>query len=453
MQAERTSSSWPARKTFSLLKIDVSKSSDVMAAPHGSDRAAASGAQAAYETGKETLPGARGWSDPHPPTTWRPGDGGDRGRGESLFVRSPKKFGSASADWCLPSAGGNPPPSPLYASSSSPATSGSKPSPASSRMQVKQKVYELYKGTVERVTGPRTVSAFLDKGVLSVPEFILAGDNLVSKCPTWSWEAGDPSKRKPYLPPDKQFLVTRNVPCLRRAVSLEEEYDAAGAEVVLGDDEDGEGWLATHGVQASKQEEEEDIPSMDTLDIGKTEGIKSIPSYFSAGKKAEEEEDIPDMDTYEDSGNDSVATAQPSYFVAEEPEDDNILRTRTYDVSITYDKYYQTPRVWLTGYDESRMPLKPELVFEDISQDHARKTVTIEDHPHLSAGKHASVHPCKHAAVMKKIIDVLMSRGVEPEVDNLWPQSYPLLNMTTLWTSIWAAQADDLLIEGKGKIL
>ena len=30
----------------------------------------------------------------------------------------------------------------------------------------------------------------------------------------------------------------------------------------------------------------------------------------------------------------------------------NILRTRTYDMSITYDKYYQTPRVWLFGYDE-----------------------------------------------------------------------------------------------------
>ena len=77
-------------------------------------------------------------------------------------------------------------------------------------MQVKQKVYELYKGTVERVTAPRTVSAFLEKGVLSVPEFILAGDNLVAKCPTWSWCPGDPSKRKPYLPADKQFLVTRN---------------------------------------------------------------------------------------------------------------------------------------------------------------------------------------------------------------------------------------------------
>jgi ubiquitin-like-conjugating enzyme ATG3 len=32
-------------------------------------------------------------------------------------------------------------------------------------MQVKQKVYEFYKGTVERVTAPRTVSTFLEKGV------------------------------------------------------------------------------------------------------------------------------------------------------------------------------------------------------------------------------------------------------------------------------------------------
>ena len=28
------------------------------------------------------------------------------------------------------------------------------------------------------------------------------------------------------------------------------------------------------------------------------------------------------------------------------------MKTRTYDLSITYDKYYQTPRVWLFGYDE-----------------------------------------------------------------------------------------------------
>ena len=31
-----------------------------------------------------------------------------------------------------------------------------------------------------------------------------------------------------------------------------------------------------------------------------------------------------------------------------------ILATRTYDLNITYDKYYQTPRLWLFGYDENR---------------------------------------------------------------------------------------------------
>nr|KJB24861.1 hypothetical protein B456_004G165200 [Gossypium raimondii] len=281
-------------------------------------------------------------------------------------------------------------------------------------MVLSQRIHEAFKGTVERITGPRTVSAFKEKGVLSVSEFILAGDNLVSKCPTWSWESGEPSKRKSYLPPEKQYLITRNVPCLRRAASVEEEYEAAGGEVLL-DNEDNDGWLATHGKPKDKNDVEENLPSMETLEI-RQNAVRSIPSYFGVG---EDEEDIPDMADYEEADNlveTDAATLQPTYLVAQEPDDDNILRTRTYDVSITYDKYYQTPRVWLTGYDESRMLLQPELVLEDVSQDHAHKTVTIEDHPHLP-GKHASVHPCRHGAVMKKIIDVLMSRGVEPEVD------------------------------------
>ncbi|CAM8999172.1 unnamed protein product [Rhodiola kirilowii] len=282
-------------------------------------------------------------------------------------------------------------------------------------MVLSQKLHEAFKGTVERITGPRTVSAFKEKRVLSVTEFVTAGDNLVSKCPTWSWESGEPSKRKPYLPSDKQFLITRNVPCLRRAASVEEDYEAAGGEVLL-DNEDDDGWLATHGnPKDKKSDEDENLPSMDTLEISSNKPIQSISSYFGG----DDEEDIPDMADYGEPDNlieTDAATLQSTYLVAQEPDDDNILRTRTYDVSITYDKYYQTPRVWLTGYDESRMLLQPELVLEDVSQDHARKTVTIEDHPHLP-GKHASVHPCRHGAVMKKIIDVLMSRGVEPEVD------------------------------------
>ena len=33
-------------------------------------------------------------------------------------------------------------------------------------------------------------------------------------------------------------------------------------------------------------------------------------------------------------------------------KEDAILQTRTYDLNITYDNYYRTPRLWLFGYDE-----------------------------------------------------------------------------------------------------
>ena len=54
-------------------------------------------------------------------------------------------------------------------------------------------------------------------------------------------------------------------------------------------------------------------------------------------------------------------------------------------------------------------------VLEDISSDHALKTVTLEAHPHTShgAGLHASIHPCKHASVMHKLCSEIASSGRE----------------------------------------
>ena len=112
----------------------------------------------------------------------------------------------------------------------------------------------------------------------------------------------------------------------------------------------------------------------------------------------------------------------------------NLLQVRTYDVMITYDKYYQTPRIWLLGYDEVRnllvhppfrrliiqraaqngTPLTPSQIFQDVSADHAFKTVTIEAFPHSASLQAASVHPCKHASVMKKVIE-RMNQGVIEE--------------------------------------
>ena len=46
--------------------------------------------------------------------------------------------------------------------------------------------------------------------ILTPEEFVAAGDFLVHTCPTWSWEAGDTKKARPFLPAGKQFLITRN---------------------------------------------------------------------------------------------------------------------------------------------------------------------------------------------------------------------------------------------------
>lgn len=112
------------------------------------------------------------------------------------------------------------------------------------------------------------------------------------------------------------------------------------------------------------------------------------------------------------------------------PTADNgkLLSVRKYDCIITYDKYYQTPRMWLVGYDEHGVPLKPSQIFEDVSSDYAQKTVTIEPFPHGHAGPDgsspssssasvatASIHPCKHASVMKKVIERMNVTVVEEQ--------------------------------------
>lgn len=56
----------------------------------------------------------------------------------------------------------------------------------------------------------------------------------------------------------------------------------------------------------------------------------------------------------------AAVPAGAGYLKAEEP--DTIVRTRTYDLYITYDQYYQVPRLWLVGFDESRKPLSSQQV-------------------------------------------------------------------------------------------
>lgn len=314
-------------------------------------------------------------------------------------------------------------------------------------------------------------SQFAEKGVLTPEEFVAAGDTLVYKCPTWEWAAGAPGSAKPYLPADKQFLITRGVPCALRVSSLEAGYSTELSVTMVGEDGKEDEWLEpqagaghddtdlgtissvtsftdagaavarmrTTNLMAHVMEDHTGAAAAAGSGVGVPESKAGEPVEGDV-KLAAEAEAAGDDDEYadmEDFTEDNlvvpdmaslsvvgtamkIAPAGPEvsgYLSAVEPED-GFVRTRSYDVSITYDKYYQTPRVYLFGYDESRSPLSPDAIMEDIMQDYANKTVTIEAHPHLPAdGPHASIHPCRHAAVMKRIGDTLSDGGRPARVE------------------------------------
>lgn len=261
-------------------------------------------------------------------------------------------------------------------------------------------VHGAYKTTVEAVTPIRSSSAFASEGVLSPEEFVAAGDALVRACPTWSWATGEGARARAYLPREKQYLTTRHVPCARRARDM--EAYAGAEEALTGEDE---GWIAA-GECAGRDETTAD----------------AIPDLGAMTLEANAEDDA--EDEYEDEDDDAVVLPTATAIAKEAGaanggvDDENIVKTRTYDVSITYDKYYQTPRVWLNGYDENRLVLKPAKTLEDISADHAQKTVTIDPHPHTGVPS-ASIHPCKHGSVMKKLVDSARAQsGEAPSVDS-----------------------------------
>jgi ubiquitin-like-conjugating enzyme ATG3 len=120
-------------------------------------------------------------------------------------------------------------------------------------------------------------------------------------------------------------------------------------------------------------------------------------------KQQVEEDEYADMADFED---ENVMTDEAA--ATPTTDNSNIVKVRTYDLSITYDKYYQTPRIYLMGYSDTGSPLTGEEMMQDVIKDYANKTVTMEHHPHVN-GVHASIHPCQHGAVMKTIVKNLMA--------------------------------------------
>jgi len=161
----------------------------------------------------------------------------------------------------------------------------------------------------ETLTPIRTSSAFLTSGVLTPEEFVLAGDELVFKCPTWAWEGGDPKHRRKHLPPDKQYLITRNVPCVERANTCE----ASG----YGGSTDEDGWfLESVKKGMAEVSEEDDFECIEEVDrLG--ENVKSVTVSASEeeGKKSAAVDDDDDFASAFSSSPDASSSSSPTVVV------------------------------------------------------------------------------------------------------------------------------------------
>lgn len=215
-------------------------------------------------------------------------------------------------------------------------------------------------------------STFTSTGEITPSEFVEAGDYLTYKFPTWQWSPAPNAKlERDFLPKDKQFLVTRKVPSYVRA----EAYLGEGEDLVQ-DEVDEDGWTRT-----------------------------AKPDFMNGDDKREpkKEDVIEDIDELIDE------TAED--FDQDETPDNsnkNNKSKRSYDLFIHYSTAYRVPRMYLIGYDSNGSPLSPEAMFEDISSDYRDKTVTIEKAPFLKDTTTISIHPCRHAAVMKVLINRAM---------------------------------------------
>ena len=268
-------------------------------------------------------------------------------------------------------------------------------------------------------------SAFLATGQLTPEEFERAGDQLAAAYPVWHWRAAERGLERAQHPVAKQFLLCSGVACLARVADGDNAGGAGGILVEAG------GWLVSARGEMSRSGADGAGPgggsSGEEVDLASASASPPAPAPTPLRTPAPEEdeegdggEEFADMASFVGKSLslriDAAAAAPPvpaaaAAAAAPRPRPSSlggVVQCRTYDVSISFDRHYRVPRLWLRGA-EGGAALGAAAMMADVQRDHAERTVTVELHPLAPAelGPCLSLHPCRHAAALKSIVDAL----------------------------------------------
>ena len=239
---------------------------------------------------------------------------------------------------------------------------------------LKKTLYEGYKAAAEMVIPDLKDSNFLETGMLTKEEFTLSCNKLIQTDPSWSWMKGG------------ECLMKKRILCNK--IQLEQDINA---------DED-------INVYNLKNE------TLKT-DVLKTDVLKNETETETL-KNDEDDSDTESDDFLADFENQDLvlndaATAEIDY--------ENISKNHYYNISITYDQYYRTPRIWFEGTDAGGGLLTQNEIYSDFMIEYIKVSLTLETHPVLKINC-ISVHPCKHAFAMQKMFAFELEKKEASEV-------------------------------------
>jgi ubiquitin-like-conjugating enzyme ATG3 len=221
----------------------------------------------------------------------------------------------------------------------------------------KHNLFENYKNIVEKVIPTLKDNNFSKTGMLTPDEFVEAGNYLIKNNSSWKWYGNITNKKMNFLPNDKQMLINNGIKCNKiKNITLE----------------------------------------LDENDINNI----TIQSDINTPSESESDNDEIDLSDFE---LDNIY--EPDILNIKQPIKNNKENVNKYNLSITYDNYFRTPRLWLIGFDHNNIPLSNNKIFSDISIEHSKITVTIEQHPFYNDMNYISIHPCKHSHMIKRLIE------------------------------------------------